>query len=167
MTEKISHNMLQAWFHRYSSDLEIFFCRKIGESDAPDLVQEVYLRAITYSSSAAIIQPRAFLFKIAANLVVDHVRKQSYRQCDNYEEIEEETITSILGPEDALCGKERLRKFRDALAQLPADHRQAFLLNRFEGLSHMEIAQFMGVSDKTVKRYITKAFDHCLSSLEL
>lgn len=166
MTEKISHNILQAWFQRYSAELEIFFCRKIGEPDAPDLVQEVYLRAMTYPTSAAIIKPRAFLFRIAANLVVDHVRKQSYRQYDNYEEIEDRTITSLLGPEDTVYGRERLMKFRDALAQLPADHRQAFLLNRFEGLSHTEIAQSMGISDKTVKRYVTKAFEHCLSCLE-
>jgi RNA polymerase sigma factor (sigma-70 family) len=166
MTGKISHNILQAWFQHYSADLQTFFCRKVGEPDAPDLVQEVYLRAMTYPSSAAIIQPRAFLFRTAANLVVDHVRKQSYRQYDNYEEIEDRTIISILGPEDTLHGREQLQKFRDALAQLPAEHRQAFLLNRFDGLSHTEIAQFMGISDKTVKRYVSKAFEHCLSCLE-
>jgi len=166
MTEKISRNILQGWFQHYSSDLLVFFCRKVGEPDADDLVQEVYLRALTYPLSATIIKPRAFLFRIATNLVVDHVRKQSYRRHDNYEEIEYRTITSLLGPEDSLCGTERLKKFRDALAQLPADHRQAFLLSRFDGLSHMEIAQFMGISDKTVQRYIAKAFDHCLSCLE-
>jgi len=95
-------------------------------------------------------QASCFLFRIATNLVVDHVRKQSHRQHDNYEDIEDRTITSMLGPKDRLHGTERLKKFRDALAQLPADHRQAFLLNRFDGLSHMEIAQFMGISDKTV-----------------
>ncbi|MDD2864402.1 MAG: RNA polymerase sigma factor [Methylococcales bacterium] len=166
MPEKISCNILQVWFQHYSSDLLVFFCRKVGESDADDLVQEVYLRALTYPLSSAILKPRAFLFRIATNLVVDHVRKQSYRQHDNYEEIECRTITTMLGPEDSVCGAQRLKKFRDALAQLPADHRQAFLLNRFDGLSHVEIAQFMGISDKTVQRYIAKAFDHCLSYLE-
>lgn len=166
MTGNISHNLLQLWFQRYSYDLQIFFCRKIGEPDAPDLVQEVYLRAMTYPTRSTIIKPRAFLFRIAANLVVDHVRKQSYRQYDNYEEIEDRTITSMLGPEDTLYGRERLNKFRDALAQLPNDQRQAFLLNRFDGLSHSEIAQFMGISDKTVQRYVAKAFDHCLNCLD-
>jgi RNA polymerase sigma factor (sigma-70 family) len=166
MTEHISRNILQIWFQHYSSDLLTFFCRKVGEPDADDLVQEVYLRALTYPSAAAIIKPKAFLFRIATNLVVDHVRKQSHRQHDNYEEIEDRTITSLLGPEDSLRGSERLEKFRDALAQLPADHRQAFLLNRFDGLSHAEIAEFMGISDKTVQRYIAKAFEHCLSCIE-
>lgn len=166
MTEKISLTLLQGWFQNYSSDLLVFFRRKVGESDADDLVQEVYLRALTYPMPSAIIKPRAFLFRVATNLVIDHVRKKSYRQHDNYEEIEGSIITSMLGPEDSLRGKDRLKKFRDALAQLPADHRQAFLLNRFDGLSHMEIAQLMGISDKTVQRYIAKAFDHCLSCIE-
>lgn len=166
MSGKISPNILQLWFQRYSYDLQTFFCQKIGEPDAPDLVQEVYLRAMTYPQSTAILKPRAFLFRIAANLVVDHVRKQHYRQYDNYEDIEDRTITSLLGPEDSVCGKERLKQFRDILAQLPAPQRQAFLLNRFDGLSHAEIAQFMGISDKTVQRYVAKAFEHCLNQLE-
>jgi len=166
MTEQIFRNILQVWFQHYSSDLLTFFCRKVGEPDADDLVQEVYLRALTSPSSAAVIKPKAFLYKIATNLVVDYVRKQSHRQHDNYEEIEDRTITSLLGPEDSVHGSERLKKFREALAQLPADHRRAFLLNRFEGLSHAEIAEFMGLSDKTVQRYIAKAFEHCLSCIE-
>lgn len=166
MTEKISHNILQIWFQHYSCDLLTFFCRKIGEPDADDLVQEVYLRAMTYPLTSHIIKPRAFLFRIAANLVVDHVRKQRHRQHENYEDIEDRTITSLLGPEDSVCGAERLEKFKNALAELPKDQRQAFLLNRFEGLSHKEIAQSMGISDKTVQRYIAKAFDHCLNHIE-
>lgn len=166
VTKTIEHQILQTWFQRYSDDIFVFFCRKVGESDASDLVQEVYLRALTYPMVATIVKPRAFLFRIAANLVVDHVRKQQHRQYENYEDIEERTLVSLLGPDDTVCGAERLEKFRDALAELPAEQRQAFLLNRFEGLSHVEIAQFMGISDKSVHRYVAKAFEHCLSRLD-
>ncbi|OAI13980.1 RNA polymerase subunit sigma-24 [Methylomonas koyamae] len=166
MTDKMDHNLLQGWFLSYSQDIKSFFHRKVGESDAADLMQDVYLRALNCGTLATVVEPRAYLFRIAANLVVDHVRKQSIRQHDDYEAFGEQVSSRSPGPVEALSGEERLNRFRAALAELPAEQRQAFLLSRYEGMSHGEIARFMGLSDKTVQRYVAKAFDYCLNKLE-
>lgn len=45
----------------------------------------------------------------------------------------------------------------DAISELPEKCRNVFVLSRYEGLSHLEIAQRLGISNKTVENHISKA----------
>ncbi|MBK6675318.1 MAG: sigma-70 family RNA polymerase sigma factor [Proteobacteria bacterium] len=56
---------------------------------------------------------------------------------------------------------QRLQCVWQALQVLPAPVRQAFLLNRLEGLSQREIAQRLGLSEKTVERHVLRALEAC------
>ncbi|MDD5033985.1 MAG: sigma-70 family RNA polymerase sigma factor [Methylococcaceae bacterium] len=166
MTQQPTSIDLHHWFLHYADELLGFFRRKLGEPDAPDMVQEVYLRVLSRPTAAEIREPRAFLFRIAANLAVDHVRKQSYRQFETDEGMEEWAASPAPGPEQEANDDQRAKSLCLALAELPPPCRHAFLLNRFDGLSHGEIAARMGVSVKTVQRYIAKAFEHCMDRLD-
>ncbi|MGX2041729.1 RNA polymerase sigma factor [Methylocaldum sp. MU1018] len=166
MIEPLPETTLHHWFFRYADDLLGFLRRKVGDSDAPDLVQDIYLRVISYPAAAAIREPRAFLFRAAANLVVDHLRREIHRGHENVDDIAEHLVAPAPNPEDTAIGTERMERFRAALAELPPLCRHAFVLNRFDGLTHTEIAERLGLSPKTVQRHIQKALDHCLSRLE-
>lgn len=50
-----------------------------------------------------------------------------------------------------------LRRLRASLCELPQLCREAYLLNRIEELSHAEIAERLGVSARTVDRYMARA----------
>jgi RNA polymerase sigma factor (sigma-70 family) len=63
-------------------------------------------------------------------------------------------------PEAATGGAMELRRLQASLAELPPLCRDAFLLNRIEELSHAEIAQRLGVSERTIDRHIVKAWEH-------
>lgn len=165
MTETLPETSIQDWFSRYADDLLGFLRRKVGDFDAPDLVQDVFLRMLSYPS-ASIREPRAFLFRAAANLVVDHLRKESHRDHEDIADVSEELAASAPTPEDTAIGAERMERFRAALAELPPVSRHAFVLNRFDGMTHSEIAELLGISPKTVQRHIERALDHCLSRLE-
>lgn len=165
MTNPLSETTIHHWFFRHADDLLGFLRRKVGDSDAPDLVQDVFLRMLSYPS-ASIREPRAFLFRAAANLVVDHLRKETYRSHEDIDDISEHLATSAPNAEEIAIGTERLERARAALAELPPLCRHAFLLNRFDGLTHAEIAERLGLSPKTVQRHIQKALDHCLHRLE-
>jgi len=165
VTHPLPETAVHHWFFRYADDLLGFLRRKVGDSDAPDLVQEVYLRMLSYPA-AAIHEPRTFLFRAAANLVVDHLRKESYRRHDDVDDVCEQVAAPAPDPEETAMGDERLERFRTALAELPPLCRHAFVLNRFDGLTHAEIAERLGLSPKTVQRHIQKALEHCLSHLE-
>ena len=49
---------------------------------------------------------------------------------------------------------------------LPHKVRTAFLLSQLEGLGYAEIGERLGVTVRTVKRYMALAFEECLMSLE-
>ena len=48
-----------------------------------------------------------------------------------------------------------------ALSELPAACRECFLLRKLDGLSHLEIADRLGVSRSMVEKHIVNAMKHC------
>jgi RNA polymerase sigma-19 factor, ECF subfamily len=62
--------------------------------------------------------------------------------------------------EAAAGGAKELRRLHASLAELPPLCRDAFLLNRIEDLTHAEIAARLGVSVRTIDRYMVKAWEH-------
>lgn len=60
--------------------------------------------------------------------------------------------------------RHRLERIRDAINDLPASWRAAFVMHRFEGRSYGEIAATLGVSRTVVETYVARALDRCQSS---
>ena len=50
----------------------------------------------------------------------------------------------------------------ELLDGLPVLVRRAFLWSQLEGLGYREIAERLEVSERTVKRYMAQAYEHCL-----
>ncbi len=57
---------------------------------------------------------------------------------------------------------ETLQQLDKMLDAMPARMRQAFLLSRLDGLTYQQIADQLGVSLRSVKRYMQQAFVQCL-----
>jgi RNA polymerase sigma-70 factor (ECF subfamily) len=53
-----------------------------------------------------------------------------------------------------------------ALRQLPERTRDVFMLRRFEGLKHAEIARLYGISVRAVEKHFAKALAHISVELE-
>lgn len=121
---------------------------------ASDLFQEVWSKLIT---SRERYEPRArfqtYLYTLAHNCFIDHCRRTAARpQSDG------ETDPDALAPADAHANPARsaedaelLARYRHALASLPAEQRDVFLLYEESGLSLEEIARVTGVGAETAK----------------
>ncbi|MGX2039717.1 sigma-70 family RNA polymerase sigma factor [Methylocaldum sp. MU1018] len=150
-------------------DLFRFFRQRIGCPDtAADLTQEAQLRVWQHTREDRIDNPRAFAFRIAENLVVDHRRRQAVRKiCVPLEDEHTDTVAGFdPAPEHSLEQKDRLRRLNAALSELPEKCRTAFLLNRLEGLSRREIAARLNVSESMIAKYLAQAMRHCRSSVD-
>jgi RNA polymerase sigma-70 factor (ECF subfamily) len=108
-----------------------YLCRIVGRADdAQDLTQEVFLRvsrvAVPDADAAA---RRAWVFRIARNLALNHVR-------DHRHDARATPITDVVAPAVQELGA----AIRQALAGLPDADRDVFLLRESAGLSYDEIA---------------------------
>jgi RNA polymerase sigma factor (sigma-70 family) len=137
-----------------------------GRQEAEDTVQDAYLHLLQRGTAATLERPRPYLYRIAANLAVDFARKTKVR----LRHLSEETQFSwnAEGPPGREAAGDtmlNLQRLKAAVAELPHACREAFLLNRVEGLSRAEIAQRFGVSVRTIDRHMARALAHLREAL--
>jgi RNA polymerase sigma-70 factor (ECF subfamily) len=118
---------------------------------AKDTLQEIFTRLWQNRRS---LDPdksvKAYLYRIAHNLLVDNLRKEDQIQSHRTD------AQSVDSPESDL---ESRLDVQTAVDSLPDDLRIAFLLNRYQGLKYSEIAEIYGISVKTVESRISRALD--------
>ncbi len=79
MSELTQHD-LSALVRDHGPELQHFLTRRLGCADtAKDLVQDTFLRLLQNMPGEILGNPRAFLFRVATNLLIDHHRRQQHR----------------------------------------------------------------------------------------
>ncbi|MGH6867487.1 MAG: RNA polymerase sigma factor [Methylocella sp.] len=152
---------LAGLYQAHASELHGFARRRAGRQEAEDVVQDTYLHLLQRGTAATLEHPRPYLFRIAANLAVDLARKTKIRKRYAGEGFALAwNAEAPASPEAAAGGAMELRRLQASLSELPPLCRDAFLLNRVEELSHAEIAARLGVSVRTIDRYMVKAWEH-------
>lgn len=136
---------------------------------AEDLSQEVFVRTFNnlerYDRSYRF---SSWLFKIAYNLTVDHLRRKDLPTISMHgspdavtAERQEATSVTIESweelPDDLLEAKELADHLEEAISVLRPEYRTAILLRHVEGRAYEEIAEIMGIPLGTVKTYIFRA----------
>ena len=139
----------------YSKRLYGYFYRLVGSrQDAEDLLQEVFVRLVrTISQYEHDGRFEAWLFRIAANLVRDRVRRsQRSRGLDRGTGMAEAAIDPFdqvpdridERPDHGLDRAEQVDRLQQAVDQLPGPEREVVLLRHFSGMSFKEVAEVMG-----------------------
>ena len=162
---KSKNDLLNSLFCLHYKELLIFSGGRANDMVAEDLVQEAYLRLLQHPEPASINNPRAYLYKVAANISFDYHRKESVRgrYTETDERDPESLVSPLPGPEAQMEGEILLRNCLAALKTLPEIYSHVFLLNRIDGLTHTEIADALQLPPRTVERYCAKALAHCFS----
>jgi len=131
--------------------------RMVGRQEAEDLLQEIFLTAhrklASYKGDASL---GTWLFRLATNLCVDHLRSRSARFSQLSDPIEHELDAPQASVGPVLGVIDRLDLDR-ALATLPPGSRAVFVLHDVEGFEHREIGGMLGISDGTSKSQLHKA----------
>ena len=119
------------------------------EEDARDVVQSAFEKMWVNRESVDYAKSRSFLFTVAYNQMIDHIRK--VKRVTLKEEFNETTRTIDRQYNNA-------RKVLDeALSRLSETHRSLVLLKDYEGYSYEEIAQITGLNASQVKVYLHRA----------
>lgn len=135
-----------------------------SEQEAIEVAQEAYVRVLQLDKPGGSGLLRAYLFKTAANLAVDRLRRRSLLQRIEENELFTELNTpngDSNNPEQRLLKEETERQLWRFLDELPEKCRQIFRLCRLDGLSQQDVAMKLGVSDRMVRRYVTYVVVYC------
>lgn len=154
--------------------LKRFIAARCGDpSDAEDLLQELWLK-LAAAPTGPIANGRAYLFRMANNLVLDRARMRRRAMTRDRAWLDRDHVesTSIdLRPDRAPTAEEELiegeeaETIRRAIDALPPGARRALLLYRFEGHGQAEIAGIMGISRSGVEKHLSLAMKHLRASL--
>src|SRR5262245_38221658 len=133
--------------------------------EARDLSQEAFVKTFaTLDRYNPVYAFSSWLYKITANLCIDHIRKQRMKMLSLDEPMdgEEGTIARELQdpgqrPDEASESNEMRGVIRDAIAQLPKHYREILILRHHKQLSYEEIAKALEIPLGTVKARIHRA----------
>eukprot|EP01089_Gocevia_fonbrunei_P009729 TRINITY_DN22116_c0_g1_i1.p1 TRINITY_DN22116_c0_g1~~TRINITY_DN22116_c0_g1_i1.p1 ORF type:complete len:153 (+),score=30.18 TRINITY_DN22116_c0_g1_i1:81-539(+) len=97
-----------------------------------------------------------YLYKSVHNKFIDQYRKGKAVMALERKYIE--ALELAVEEKDEMQEQKILGILFDAIHELPPKCKQIFLLSKKEGLTNMEISEYLNVSKKTVEGQITKAF---------
>lgn len=164
----VAEEGLGSLFQRYGFELRRFLARRLGNAEmASDLTQETFVRAARNGGVVEMEDPRAYLYKIANNLIIDQQRAERRQAVYLVEEPHPERIVDERpSPERQTLSREELAVLRQAILDLPPRGREVFLLHKFDGVSYDEIARRLGISVNTVIVHMVRSLAFCRSRLE-
>lgn len=146
-------------FQENERDLRAFMAARLRcPVTAHDLAQELYVKIAGLETRLEVVHGRAYLFRMAANLVIDHQRREQ-RQGGLKAEVEA-LLTGGSGgvsPERQVMAQQELAALVAAVEALPPVMRRVFKRNRFDGQTQREIATELGISQTAVEKHIRKA----------
>ena len=150
----------------YYKELLNFCARNLRDREgAADLVQEAYVRLFsTLRAGTAVADPRALLFRTMRNLLTDRFRRAGVRSHESLDCLSEADLPPApphLQPEAVYAFGQYARAMHEAIEGLPPRCREAFILNRFDGLSHQQVAELMGVSRNMVAQHVIRGVLVC------
>ncbi len=141
---------------------------------ALDIVQNAMMKLVERYGDKPVDELPPLFQRILQNAINDHFRRAKVRDfwvrlvsplrdrdVENSETLESVSAISDTprppGPEDEASGRQRLAAIEQALSELPARQRQAFLLRYWEEMDVSETAKAMGCSEGSVKTHCFRA----------
>lgn len=170
MTHSPEHARLAAAYERHRADLTSFVTRMvIRRAIADELVQETALRLLTTDARLTDDDDiRAWLFRVAANLSIDHLRRHGTQREVVLLDVRDRAESNgdfvqwsqgLRGsPETQAIAREHLAVcFACTLRNLPAQHAAALLLKEVYGFSNQEVADVLEVRFAQAKHWVQSA----------
>ncbi len=140
--------------------------RLIGpSSDLEDVVQDVFVSVYrSLDNYRGDSKFTTWLYRVARNVTIDHIRKQP-----KHKTVELSDWRPLRANSDTwskLEARDLLRALYAALDNVPAEHREVFLLHEVEGMKLREISELTGESINTIAARVRRTREKMTSVLE-
>jgi len=142
---------------KYYNELIYYVQKMVGNKDeASDIIQEAYVKTLEKSQKTTIKNERAFLYKVAKNIVIDETRKQKKISSVDYE-YDNFTSPQTEQPEEIAIKDNYYKNLMKIVDTLPKRTKEAFILHVIDGYTRKEIAVMMSITVSAVDKHIVRA----------
>jgi RNA polymerase sigma factor (sigma-70 family) len=125
-----------------------------SRQDAEDVLQDVFVRAFgALRADARSINVRAWLYRVAHNRCIDHLRRPVPAPADVFEM----SRTPLHDPLEDAQRREDLRRLVTDVGRLPDQQRSALLMREIDGMSYADLATALDVTVPAVKSLLVRA----------
>jgi RNA polymerase sigma-70 factor (ECF subfamily) len=162
-TPDIAVSGLQGAVLKYRAELLRFLtARRATPDEAEDVLQDLYLKVRTLHG-APVAEPRAYLYRMTANLLFDRRRTAARRTIREQHWTEsqlgaEQEIDDRPSAEQALAAREELAIVSQAIGGLPERTLEILRRYRVDGDGQREIAAALGISLSAVEKHLQRAY---------
>lgn len=123
-----------------------------------DIVQNVFLKVWAFRKRLNVnYSIKSFLYKTAYNEFINQYYK--IRAVSSLEKIYMESVMEAVEDKNSELLEQKIALVTEGIKKLPKKCKEVFMLSKKEGLTNIEIADYMNVSIKTVEGHLTKAYD--------
>lgn len=164
--------LLTAYFANAAAIVRFLTARLGDRSIAEDLSHDLYLKLAGRTIAEEVRDPAAYLFRMALNLARDYRRERQRahaREADWASSratiIGTEAVSDAPSAEAGYAARQKLKLVHEALEELSPQCRRAFVMHKFEGLSHEEVALRAEISRSTVEKHMRTAMLHLVKRL--
>jgi len=125
--------------------------------EVDDLRQEIYARTYDAARAGRPSNTRAFVMRIARNLLIDRARRERVVSIDFVEDLSRlDEAPELAATERQMTARLELGRLQRVLQTLPPRCRQVVELRKIHGLSQRDVASRMGITEDTVERQVSK-----------
>jgi RNA polymerase sigma-70 factor (ECF subfamily) len=151
-------------FAAHHRPLRSFLARLLrNDDDIADTVQEVFLRIAQLPDPSKLdLNPRAYLFRTAERLVIDRVRRDTFRQAHLHGPLDDVDVEQPSpSVESQVHWRRAMKQIVQRLQDAGTRTAQVVELSYIHDLTHPEIADRLGVTTRTVERCMQRARAAC------
>ena len=140
-------------------ELRRFLVRRLACAEtASEMAHETFVRYLAADFDAPVVNPRAFLYRIAGNLAIDYLRARPLAasqivDLDSCGDLPSEAP----GPERYAMARQQLDCLRRAIDELPGRCREVFVRHKFDGIPQRTLAEEYGVTINAIEKHLIRA----------
>ena len=139
-------------YRQFYPSIHRYLIRVVGQKEAEDLVQEVFIRAgqsLDFFRNEA--QLSTWLYRIATNAAIDRMRQSNFQRETNFLSLEPELAGDAQSLENEALRRATNECIRGVIKGLPENYRVPVILSELQGLPNQQIAEVLGLSLDAVK----------------
>jgi RNA polymerase sigma-70 factor (ECF subfamily) len=154
---------------KYRRPIVGFMYRMVhNQAIAEELAQEVFLRVYRARASyRAEARFTTWLYRIAANMAINHARDTKYERASSSVYLDETDETTGTKPdvadtrplaEQGMLRQEQMRRIRQQVMALPERQRMAVIMHKFQDMDYKEIGGVLKLSESATKSLLFRAY---------